>query len=41
MAIEIEHLSAKVKYFMGIWMILKVRVIIKVILEFNIIIFCV
>lgn len=39
MAIEIEPLSAKVKYIMGIWMILKVTVIIKVILKFNIIIF--
>lgn len=39
MTIEIEHLSAKVKYFIGIWMILKVRVVIEVILKFNIIIF--
>ena len=39
MAIEKEYLSTKVKYFIGIWMILKVRVITDVILKFNIVIF--
>lgn len=39
MAIEIEYLSTKVKYFIGIWMILKVRVITEIILKFNIVIF--
>lgn len=35
MAIEIEYLSTKVKYFIGIWKILKVRVITEIILKFN------